>query len=145
MPDLLEALLRRAGILPALAPPPIHSRSVSSDASVSPTPSAPEEDEGTVDNDDRLRRVESLPLLSKTNPKDFWMRDDKAKECYDCKTPFSTFRRRHHCRICGQIFCHRCASNILPGEQFGYGSEELRVCDFCLRVMDDYKYTMNVF
>ena len=34
--------------------------------------------------------------------KDYWMKDEKVgdliqvKECYDCKLPFSTFRRRHH-------------------------------------------------
>ncbi|TPX61823.1 hypothetical protein PhCBS80983_g00797 [Powellomyces hirtus] len=29
------------------------------------------------------------------------MRDDKVKECYECKQSFTTFRRKHHCRICG--------------------------------------------
>jgi hypothetical protein len=26
--------------------------------------------------------------------RDYWMRDDNVKECYDCKIPFSTFKRR---------------------------------------------------
>ncbi|KAJ3161653.1 1-phosphatidylinositol-3-phosphate 5-kinase [Geranomyces michiganensis] len=70
--------------------------------------------------------------------KEFWMRDDKVKECYECKQSFTTFRRKHHCRICGQIFCHRCASSIVPGERFGYPGE-MRVCNFCMKIMDDYK------
>jgi 1-phosphatidylinositol-3-phosphate 5-kinase len=29
------------------------------------------------------------------------MDDDSCKECYDCKSVFTTWRRKHHCRICG--------------------------------------------
>jgi hypothetical protein len=49
--------------------------------------------------------------LSKT----YWMADENCKECYDCKSVFTTWRRKHHCRICGQIFCSRCAPNIIKG------------------------------
>lgn len=24
------------------------------------------------------------------------------RECYDCKSVFTTWRRKHHCRICGK-------------------------------------------
>lgn len=50
--------------------------------------------------------------LSKT----YWMADENCKECYDCKSVFTTWRRKHHCRICGQIFCSRCAPNIIKGK-----------------------------
>lgn len=50
--------------------------------------------------------------LSKT----YWMADENCKECYDCKSIFTTWRRKHHCRICGQIFCSRCAPNIIKGK-----------------------------
>jgi 1-phosphatidylinositol-3-phosphate 5-kinase len=33
--------------------------------------------------------------------RDYWMDDDLCKECYDCKSVFTTWRRKHHCRICG--------------------------------------------
>ena len=36
----------------------------------------------------------------------YWMKDDKCRECYDCKLHFNTFRRKHHCRICGKISFH---------------------------------------
>lgn len=29
--------------------------------------------------------------------KDFWMKDENAKDCFYCGKPFSTFRRKHHC------------------------------------------------
>lgn len=45
----------------------------------------------------------------------YWMPDDISRECYECATRFSALRRRHHCRVCGQIFCSRCCSQRVPG------------------------------
>lgn len=33
--------------------------------------------------------------------REYWMDDELCKECYDCKSVFTTWRRKHHCRICG--------------------------------------------
>lgn len=44
------------------------------------------------------------------------MPDSKSKECYDCSLKFSTFRRKHHCRLCGQIFCSKCCCQVVPGK-----------------------------
>ncbi|KAI9189124.1 Mitochondrial distribution and morphology protein 12 [Blastocladiella emersonii ATCC 22665] len=82
----------------------------------------------------KLRRGDEKAPVSR---RDYWMKDEACKECYDCKTPFSTFRRKHHCRICGQIFCYRCASNTIPGESLGFVGF-IRVCDYCLNVMRSY-------
>eukprot|EP00759_Apiculatamorpha_spiralis_P056179 PhF_6_TR7972/c2_g1_i2/m.12143/K17914/KIF13; kinesin family member 13 len=38
----------------------------------------------------------------------FWQPDDDVTHCIGCLTPFSFLRRRHHCRICGYIFCWDC-------------------------------------
>lgn len=51
------------------------------------------------------------------------MPDSQCKECYDCNEKFTTFRRRHHCRLCGQIFCSRCCSQEIPGKFMGYTGE----------------------
>jgi 1-phosphatidylinositol-3-phosphate 5-kinase len=64
------------------------------------------------------------------------MDDQNCKECYDCKSPFSTWRRKHHCRICGQIFCSRCASNIIKGTRFG-ADNTIRVCNLCLEKLEE--------
>ncbi len=32
--------------------------------------------------------------------REFWMRDENAKDCFYCGDAFSTFRRKHHCRKC---------------------------------------------
>ncbi|KIJ28157.1 hypothetical protein M422DRAFT_215436 [Sphaerobolus stellatus SS14] len=67
--------------------------------------------------------------------RDYWMDDANAKECYDCKSAFTTWRRKHHCRICGQIFCSRCASNVIKGSRFGHDGM-VRVCNLCLEKLE---------
>ncbi|WFD44417.1 1-phosphatidylinositol-3-phosphate 5-kinase [Malassezia psittaci] len=67
----------------------------------------------------------------------FWMADKTAKECRDCLLPFTPLRRRHHCRICGQIFCYKCCSNIVPGDRFGH-ADTVRTCNQCKRMLEEY-------
>ncbi|PWN19696.1 hypothetical protein BCV69DRAFT_300006 [Microstroma glucosiphilum] len=72
-----------------------------------------------------------------SHSKEWWMPDHSAKECSACASPFGIARRRHHCRCCGQIFCSKCASNLLPGSKLGLPGV-VRVCDFCTRMMKQY-------
>ena len=52
---------------------------------------------------------------------------------HSCNNPFTAVRRRHHCRICGQIFCGVCADNFLEKSFFGFSEKEIvRVCNICL-------------
>jgi hypothetical protein len=62
--------------------------------------------------------------------KTFWMPDKFCKVCYDCGTPFSMFKRRHHCRLCGQVFCNTCSAYNVDGK--GYGLQgSVRACKYC--------------
>ena len=61
-----------------------------------------------------------------------WVRDRSAKVCKDCGLAFTVFRRRHHCRACGHVFCGDCSQNRLRLPRFGYNTEE-RVCDACFQ------------
>ncbi|OAA47889.1 phosphatidylinositol-4-phosphate 5-kinase fab1 [Metarhizium rileyi] len=74
---------------------------------------------------DKMRRQ----VLSK----EFWMKDDTVKECFLCQTPFTAFRRKHHCRTCGCIFDSKCTT-VVSGEKFGVQGS-LRVCKNCLEVI----------
>ncbi|KAG0355772.1 1-phosphatidylinositol-3-phosphate 5-kinase, partial [Gamsiella multidivaricata] len=74
--------------------------------------------------------------------RDYWMADENAKECFGCSASFFVFRRKHHCRICGHIFCSKCASKIIPGIKLGYEGY-LRVCNYCLDVMQQYEEQEN--
>ncbi|OWZ16242.1 Phosphatidylinositol-3-phosphate 5-kinase [Phytophthora megakarya] len=65
----------------------------------------------------------------------YWMPDHLCKVCYDCSAAFSLFRRRHHCRLCGQIFCHECSNQFIDGTPHGFPGV-VRVCKFCFRFVD---------
>ena len=39
-----------------------------------------------------------------------WIDDSNIIECYKCKTIFTFFYRKHHCRGCGRIFCYNCCN-----------------------------------
>lgn len=57
-------------------------------------------------------------------PMEHWMKDDETEECLACHKHFSTFFRRHHCRMCGLIFCSNCSK---VDTQIG----KVRVCKPC--------------
>ena len=42
--------------------------------------------------------------------KQHWMPDSICKQCYSCEAPFTLIRRKHHCRLCGMIFCNVCSA-----------------------------------
>ncbi|KAI1153674.1 hypothetical protein F4825DRAFT_414168 [Nemania diffusa] len=65
--------------------------------------------------------------------KQFWMADETCKECFLCGSPFTAFRRKHHCRTCGCIFDSRCTS-IISGQPFRVQGT-LRVCKTCLGII----------
>ncbi|KAF9961949.1 1-phosphatidylinositol-3-phosphate 5-kinase [Mortierella alpina] len=74
--------------------------------------------------------------------RDYWMADENAKECFVCSASFFILRRKHHCRICGHIFCSKCASKIIPGAKLGYEGN-LRVCNYCLDIMQQCEQSEN--
>ncbi|GBP08738.1 Putative 1-phosphatidylinositol 3-phosphate 5-kinase [Eumeta japonica] len=46
-------------------------------------------------------------------------------------------RRKHHCRVCGVIFCSRCCSQRVPGQIFNCAGG-LRVCNYCCNIVLSY-------
>lgn len=39
-----------------------------------------------------------------------WQGDEETKLCFNCKSEFTFFKRKHHCRNCGRVVCHECSS-----------------------------------
>lgn len=37
-----------------------------------------------------------------------WVPDSESYKCFTCKSEFGIFVGRHHCRVCGRIFCKKC-------------------------------------
>ncbi len=44
-----------------------------------------------------------------------WVDDSYSSECFRCRLPFTFFRRRHHCRHCGHLFCGACSDKLASG------------------------------
>eukprot|EP01051_Picozoa_sp_SAG22_P008764 SAG22_NODE_688_length_7907_cov_7.557505_7_plen_278_part_00 len=78
-----------------------------------------------------------LDSASKNN----WQRDKDVAACFGCKGAFSGMqaallvRRRHHCRVCGRVFCADCTTNqvVLPA----YGKAAQRACNACYAEFQD--------
>lgn len=85
-----------------------------------------------------LDKLTSLVAGAAGEERQYWMPDDISVECYDCTSKFTTLRRRHHCRICGQVFCSKCCSSSIPGKHLGR-SGSLRVCTFCYGFFQNYQ------
>nr|CAB3264883.1 1-phosphatidylinositol 3-phosphate 5-kinase-like [Phallusia mammillata] len=79
----------------------------------------------------------SFSSSSEGNLRQFWMPDEHCHECYECGDHFTTFRRRHHCRICGHIFCKRCCYLLIPGEVIGFHGM-LRSCTYCYTLLTSH-------
>ncbi|EZA56689.1 Putative 1-phosphatidylinositol-3-phosphate 5-kinase [Ooceraea biroi] len=92
-----------------------------------------------------LKRISNIVALKSNNLRsykdsqlrNYWMPDSVSKQCYECGERFTTFRRRHHCRVCGQIFCSKCCSDQIPGKIMGC-TGDLRVCTYCCKVVLSY-------
>ncbi|KAI8386957.1 armadillo-type protein [Blakeslea trispora] len=76
-------------------------------------------------NDDRLTFLLPRPV---------WVNDVDVHCCSCCNSAFGPLKRRHHCRNCGNIFCHECSSRNVPLPQLGYGTKAVRVCNGCFDV-----------
>ncbi|KAL0904083.1 hypothetical protein M5K25_026155 [Dendrobium thyrsiflorum] len=79
------------------------------------------------------RRTESAYVS-----RDFWMPDNSCRVCYDCDVQFTTFVRKHHCRLCGRVFCGKCTANSIPVPSVDPKNKQLdgdrvRVCNFCFQ------------
>ena len=57
-----------------------------------------------------------------------WVDDSTVTNCADCNDTFSFFKRKHHCRICGNIYCNNCSQYRVPIK----GQDE-RACKQCYK------------
>ena len=62
------------------------------------------------------------------------MPDNACKECFQCGLKFTISRRKHHCRVCGQIFCSSCCYQMIDGRMLRVEGL-LRVCNSCLHTV----------
>lgn len=71
---------------------------------------------------------------TKTRPAAPWRPDKEVSNCRECGDSFGLFRRRHHCRACGDILCWACTQRtvVLPDRHHTPPTKEpVRICSFC--------------
>ena len=69
---------------------------------------------------------------------DHFVPDSEAKACPRCSKSFGTMRRKHHCRVCGGVFCSTCSKSkreVHPEESPGWSGKQ-RVCDGCVTAVE---------
>uniref|UniRef100_A0A1A8FT93 FYVE-type domain-containing protein n=3 Tax=Nothobranchius TaxID=28779 RepID=A0A1A8FT93_9TELE len=63
----------------------------------------------------------------------YWRPNAEIAACHGCQKEFQEAERKHHCRSCGEGFCHPCSSHRMPVPERGWGSSPVRVCQTCYR------------
>lgn len=71
--------------------------------------------------------VGSSPVAAMKIP---WDPDTARRDCTQCNLPFTFFRRRHHCRSCGHLFCNECTKLRAPVLKWKI-TRRVRVCGTC--------------
>ncbi|OQR97240.1 hypothetical protein ACHHYP_12316 [Achlya hypogyna] len=41
-----------------------------------------------------------------------WIHDSQRAGCNSCGIRFTFYRRRHHCRVCGEVVCRKCTRTV---------------------------------
>jgi len=72
--------------------------------------------------------VENLKEYSSVFLDSEWMDSKQVKQCALCQNSFSVTRRKHHCRLCGNVFCQTCSDNKM---ELASSAKPVRVCDTC--------------
>ncbi|KAM8811435.1 FYVE and coiled-coil domain-containing protein 1 [Eudromia elegans] len=90
------------------------------------------------DKDALWQKSDALEFQQKLSAEQKWQGDMDVNHCLDCQREFSWMVRRHHCRMCGRIFCYYCCNNYMVTK---HGGKKERCCKTCFnkpRVFVDY-------
>jgi len=83
-------------------------------------------------HEEEAEQEKSLGVKGKPKPPT-WVPDTDVVQCCGCQSQFGLFRRRHHCRRCGLVFCNSCAGRFCACPDIGI-PDKVRVCDNCFSV-----------
>ena len=63
------------------------------------------------DEDFSISHKKNYSLIRQSEDSKMWISDDNVLRCHKCDKEFnSIFIIKHHCRICGNIFCYDCCN-----------------------------------
>ncbi|XP_051645202.1 FYVE and coiled-coil domain-containing protein 1 isoform X3 [Manacus candei] len=80
------------------------------------------------DKDALWQKSDALEFQQKLSAEQRWQGDTEVNHCLDCQRVFSWMVRRHHCRMCGRIFCYYCCNNYMVTKP---GGKKERCCRAC--------------
>lgn len=93
-------------------------------------PSAPHISDPHLQPDDPEQQAALRNILTLEPPQ--WLPDSHAASCANCHLPFKALTRlRHHCRLCGKIFCHACCHKRLLLPPRYMQRDPQRTCELC--------------
>ncbi|XP_052451070.1 FYVE and coiled-coil domain-containing protein 1 isoform X2 [Carassius gibelio] len=80
------------------------------------------------DKDALWQKSDALEFEQKLRAEEqWWLVDKEATHCLGCQGQFTWWLRRHHCRLCGRIFCYYCSNNYVMTKN----SKKERCCREC--------------
>lgn len=63
-----------------------------------------------------------------------WIPDNHVERCMGkCQVWFSVIKRRHHCRLCGGVFCSSCSTKLFVITNRDQGDHLARACEACFK------------
>ena len=108
----------------------------------------------------RHRQQKLIGISGRSPPVHTWVNDNSVTKCHRCGVAFGFMTRRHHCRMCGRIFCDPCSGvkvviperlrtimpssppSLIPGFLSATPASESRprrVCLSCSKDINDHK------
>ncbi|KAL8165499.1 UNVERIFIED_CONTAM: hypothetical protein K2H54_046498 [Gekko kuhli] len=82
------------------------------------------------DKDALWQKSDALEFQQKLTAEQRWLGDAEVSCCQDCQKEFGWMNRRHHCRLCGRIFCYYCCNHYALSKHTG---KKERCCRACLK------------
>uniref|UniRef100_A0A8C4GGZ2 FYVE and coiled-coil domain-containing protein 1 n=1 Tax=Dicentrarchus labrax TaxID=13489 RepID=A0A8C4GGZ2_DICLA len=79
------------------------------------------------DKDALWQKSDALEFEQKLRAEERWWLVE-ATNCLGCQGQFTWFLRKHHCRLCGRIFCYYCSNNFVMTK---HSAKKERCCRDC--------------
>lgn len=76
-----------------------------------------------------------MNYFKQLDKENIWIDDNYVITCHNCEISFNLFNRRHHCRICGNIFCSSC-SNYNLYTNINKSNEIIKIEDYLLECLN---------
>lgn len=87
-------------------PPPPEEERVAPEESTS----SPSNEPSTATSNEQQEHMDEPPERSVATLSSPWEYDVLQPYCTSCRDEFNPINRRHHCRLCGKIFCNNCSN-----------------------------------